>query len=218
MKRQRGRGECCGAAWNKCRDVRAAAKTQWQQHSPPFSSNLIKYLDRTGIIRCTHLVRAVRQRVPQGAPAGDDDRGLVVVAAGFLGVGRPGHPAGSRTQLVAVGRGGILPPHRHRHGDDEREEAVFAGPLCARALRIGGTPGPVGLLRQVETIICKCSVPLLQTPRVEEPHVRVRPAALSLSLSDASAEPLHSSPLHRVAQILPEPGGKKMSLNNPNTP
>lgn len=138
MQRQWGRGECCGAAWNKCKDAKAAAQ-------PPLSPNLIQPLHRTGTL--THLVRAVRQRAPQGAPAGDDDRGLVVVGAGLLGVRRPGDPAGSWAQVVAVGRGGVLPPHRHGHGDDEGEEAVFSGPLSARALRIGGTPGPAGLLK-----------------------------------------------------------------------
>lgn len=68
-----------------------------------------------------------------------------------------------------------MPPHRHRHGDDEREEAIFSGPLGAQILRIGGTPGPVGLLKQVKAIICKCSGRPLKNPQAEEPHVTVRP-------------------------------------------
>lgn len=145
-------------AWNKCKDVTAAAKTQWRSEEPPFLSYLIKISEQNGDYhRCTHLFRALRQRVPQRTPASDDDRGLVVVPARILVVRRPGGPAGSRAQIVAVGRGGILPPHRHGHGDDEREEAIFSGPLGAHTLRVGGTPGPVGLLKQVKATICKCS-------------------------------------------------------------
>lgn len=71
--------------WNKCKDGIAAAKTQWGSEEPPFRSNLIKISEQNwDYHRCTHLFRALRQRVPQRTPASDDDRGLVVVPAGFL--------------------------------------------------------------------------------------------------------------------------------------
>lgn len=36
MKAQWGRGEYYGVAWNKRKDLIAAAKTQWRSEEPPF--------------------------------------------------------------------------------------------------------------------------------------------------------------------------------------
>ncbi|TNN56538.1 hypothetical protein EYF80_033264 [Liparis tanakae] len=86
--------------------------------------------------------------VPERAPAGDDDRGLVVAAAGVLMLRGPGGPVGGRGVLVPGVRraAGFLRSHRHRHGDDERQQAVVSGPLGVQAPGFGGTPRPAGLL------------------------------------------------------------------------
>lgn len=95
-----------------------------------------------------YLLRALRQGVPERAPAGDDDRGLVVAAAGVLVLRGPGGPVGGQGVLVPVVRraAGFLRSHRHRHGDDERQQAVVSGPLGVQAPGFGGTPRPAGLL------------------------------------------------------------------------